>query len=53
VEPIAVSEETWNEYAIKECEEKRKDTPFLEMYSASKTLAEKGEQKSVLRIDFL
>jgi hypothetical protein len=48
-----VSEETWNEAAIKKCEETGKDASFLEKYSASKTLAEKGKENSVLAIKLL
>jgi hypothetical protein len=40
--PISITEETWNEGAIEECNTKGKDAQPIAKYSASKTLSEKG-----------
>ena len=40
--PVTVSEATWNDGCIAECEEKGNDASPLAKYSASKTWAEKG-----------
>ncbi|KAL0070306.1 hypothetical protein AAF712_002798 [Marasmius tenuissimus] len=54
MDDVTVSEADWNEKAVRECEEKGSEAHPLSMYSASKTLAEKGEhQLLVLVLVFL
>ncbi|KAI0344819.1 D-lactaldehyde dehydrogenase [Trametopsis cervina] len=40
--PVSVSEEDWNDAAVKECEEKGANASPLDMYCASKTLSERA-----------
>ncbi|KAK7456489.1 hypothetical protein VKT23_010739 [Stygiomarasmius scandens] len=41
-EPVTINEENWDEYSVKECEEKGRDASGVAKYSASKILAEKA-----------
>ncbi|KAH6890876.1 D-lactaldehyde dehydrogenase [Coprinopsis sp. MPI-PUGE-AT-0042] len=49
--PRTYTEEDWNELSLKAVEEKGSDAGVLEIYSASKTRAEKGENKGELTWD--